>query len=187
MGRLAATIFLLWVLPLEAAGPLHQSAQRKFDAIEGERLPPGSRVFITAAELNAWCRMKISTVVRQGLRNPQITLGRGIASGSALIDFLKLREEHGSRPGWLMARLLEGERLVDVTVGIASGAGRATVDVQRVEVSGIPVRGVALDFLIQNFLLPYYPEVKIGTPFQLGHRVDRLEIKPSGVIVVIGK
>ena len=92
-----------------------------------------------------------------------------------------------SRPGWLMAWLLEGERPVQVTVRITSGTGEATVDVERVDVSGVTIRGSALDFLISNFLLPYYPEAKIGKPFELGHRIDRLDIQPSGVNVVIGK
>ena len=42
-----------------------------------------------------------------------------------------------------------------------------------------------LDFLIQNYLLPYYPEAKIGQPFELNHRMDRLDIKPNQVAVYI--
>jgi len=186
MGRLATTTLLLWLLPLGAADPQYLSVQRKFGEIENERLPPGSRVFLTAGELNAWSRAKAQTVVNQGLRDPRIDLGDGTASGSALVDFLKLKEARGSRPGWLMARLLEGERQVQVTVRITSGAGEAMVDVERVEVSGVTIRGSALDFLIGNFLLPYYPQAKIGEPFELGHRMDRLEIQRSGVTVVIG-
>jgi hypothetical protein len=42
-----------------------------------------------------------------------------------------------------------------------------------------------LDFLIQNFVLPYYPDAKIGQPFELAHRIDRLEVRPGEVRVVI--
>ncbi len=174
-------------MPLDAADNQYLSAQRKFAAIESEKLPPGSRVFLTASELNAWSRVEAQTVVKQGLRDPRIDLGSGTASGSALVDFLKLKEARGSRPSRLMAWLLEGERPVQVTVRIASGTGRATVDVERVGVSGVTIRGSALDFLISNFLLPYYPSAKIGEPFELGRRIDRMEIQPSGVSVVIGK
>jgi hypothetical protein len=43
----------------------------------------------------------------------------------------------------------------------------------------------ALYFLIRNFLLPYYPEAKIGRPFALSHGIDRLEIKPAQVNVIM--
>ena len=187
MGRGATITLLFGLLPLDAAVDQYLSAQRKFAEIETERLPAGSRVFLTSEELNVWSRVKAQSVVKQGFRDPRIDLGNGTASGSALVDFLKLNEARGSRPGWLMAWLLEGERPVQVTVRITSGTGEATVDVERVDVSGVTIRGSALDFLISNFLLPYYPEAKIGKPFELGHRIDRLDIQPSGVNVVIGK
>ena len=186
MGRRATITLLLWLLPLGAADNPYLSAQRKFAEIESERLPAGSRVFLTSSELTAWSRVKAQMVVKQGLRDPRIDLGNGTASASALVDFLKLKEARGSRPGWLMARLLEGERPVQVTVRITSRTGAATVEVERVAVSGVTIRGSALDFLIRNFLLPYYPKAKIGESFELGHRIDRLEIQPSGVSVVIG-
>jgi hypothetical protein len=47
------------------------------------------------------------------------------------------------------------------------------------------ISGGALDFLIRNFLLPYYPDAKVGVPFELGHRIERLEVEPTGVGVLI--
>jgi hypothetical protein len=34
-------------------------------------------------------------------------------------------------------------------------------------------------------VLPFYPEAKIGTPFDLKHNVERFEISPAGVNVII--
>jgi hypothetical protein len=59
------------------------------------------------------------------------------------------------------------------------------VYVQQVTISGISARGAVLDFLIEHFLLPFYPDAKIGRPFQLKHNVDRLEIGSAGVTVII--
>jgi hypothetical protein len=86
-----------------------------------------------------------------------------------------------------MSRLLDGERPVSVTARIRSGGGKATVDVQSVEISGLTIDGKTLDFLIQNFLLAMYPDAVVGKPFDLRHRIDRLEIQPGSVGVVIGK
>jgi len=86
-----------------------------------------------------------------------------------------------------MSKLLDGERPVRVTVRIRSANGQATVDVERVEVSGLQIHGQTLDFLIDNFLLALYPDARVGQPFEIGSRVDRIETAPGAATVVIGK
>ena len=86
-----------------------------------------------------------------------------------------------------MRQLLQGEHPVTVTAQVQSGGGRATVNVQRVEVSGIVVEGRMLEYLIQNYLLPYYPEAKVGEPFELSHRIDRIDLQPARVDVILKK
>jgi hypothetical protein len=103
----------------------------------------------------------------------------------ALIDFLKLRQAAGKPSGWVMTKLLAGERPVRVTAKIKSGSGRAVVDVERVEISGVTIDGKMLDYLIQHYLIPQYPEAKVGQPFELAHRIDHLEVKPDAVGVVL--
>jgi hypothetical protein len=56
-----------------------------------------------------------------------------------------------------------------------------------VEISGVVIDGSTLDFLIQNVLLPLYPDAAVGRPFDLGHRIDRLDVQRNGVGVVIGR
>jgi len=94
------------------------------------------------------------------------------------MDFGKLRRAHGYQTGWLMSKLLDGDRPVSVTARIRSAGGRATVDLQRVEISGVAIDGRTLDFLIENILLPLYPDAVVGRPFELGHRIERLEVGP---------
>ena len=124
---------------------------------------------LSERELNAWVANELMQFAPQGVRDPRLEVGHGSASGSALIDFVKVRQAQGKPPGWLASKLLSGERPVRVTTRIRSGAGQATVDVERVEISGIAVEGRMLDFLIENYLAPNYPEAKIGKPFELGH------------------
>ena len=161
------------------------SARRKLDLIEHDKLRPGARLVLSERELNAWVANEFMQLAPQGVRDPRLEVGRGSASGSALIDFVKVRQAQGKPPGWLASKLLAGERPVRVTTRIRSGAGQATVDVERVEISGIAVEGRMLDFLIQNYLAPNYPEAKIGKPFELGHRIDRLELAPASVGILI--
>jgi hypothetical protein len=184
----------LWPLLLLACLPLlysarteYASAQRKLELLEGERLKPGAKVTFTQRELNAYAAEEIPKIVPEGVRGPKLDLGVGSATGSALVDFVKLRNAQGKPPSWLMRQMLAGEHPVTVTARIESSGGHATVEVQRVEVSGMVIEGRMLDFLIQNYLLPYYPDAKIGQPFALAHHIDRLDVQPARVDVILGK
>src|SRR5579863_1436212 len=103
------------LLPLFGASPDYLSAKRKFDLIESEKLRPGSRVILTSHELNAYVAAEVTEYAPQGVRNPHVQLSDGSATGTALIDFLKLRQAEGKSPGWVMSKLLAGERPVLVT------------------------------------------------------------------------
>lgn len=178
-----------WAVPLlliagASAFDSYTSASRKFEEIDGDRLKPGTRVTLTPQELDAY----VAHVVPDGVRNPRLELPEaGLARGSALIDFGRVRRAQGHPPGWLMARLLDGERPVTVTARIRSANGSAVVDVQRVEISGMVIDGATLDFLIQNVLLPMYPNAAVGRPFELRHRIERIDVQRGGVGVVIGR
>jgi hypothetical protein len=107
-------------------------------------------------------------------------------TGTALVDFGKLRRAQGYQPGWLMSKLLDGERPVSATARIHSGGGKITVEVLRAAISGLEIDGGTLDFVIQNFIVPFYPEAMVGRPVAMGYRIDRLQLAPAGVAVLIG-
>ena len=152
--------------------------------IEAEGLKPGSRVDLTPRELIAYAQHEMP----DGVREPQVRVtGPEIATGSAIVDFNKLQRSLGYQPGWLMSKLLDGERPVSVTARIRSSAGRATVDVQRVSISGLEIEGSTLDFLIQKILIPMYPDAVVGRPFELGHRIEKLDVQPHAVGIIIGR
>jgi hypothetical protein len=177
-------ISLLGLATLGAASNDYLSAKRKFDLIESGRLKAGSRVELSVRELDAYAEQ----VVPEGVRNPRLQLvAPGMATGIAMVDFGKLRRALGYRTGWLMSKLLDGDRPVSVTARIRSGAGRATVDVQRVEISGVAIDGPTLDFLIRNVLLPLYPAAVVGRPFELGNRIEKLDVGTAAVAVLIGR
>ena len=180
------------ILVLLAAGSVadtrtdYVSVKRKFREIETRQAKPGSRIPISSQELNAYVETELPLVAPQGVRKPHVDLhGNNTATGSALVDFIQLRSAQGKPTSWLLRRLLEGEKEVKVTTHVTSGNGTATVDVQRVEVGGLQIQGAALDFLINNYLIPNYPEAKIGRPFKLHERVDHLEVAPGVAYVTL--
>ena len=182
--RLWWAILLLGLATLGAAPNDYLSAKQKFDSIESGHLKAGSRVELSAGELDAYAEQAVPA----GVRNPRLQLvAPGMATGTAMVDFGKLRRAHGYQTGWLMSKLLDGDRPVSVTARIRSAGGQATVDLQRVEISGLAIDGPTLDFLIQNVLLPLYPDAVVGRPFELGHRIERLDVGPAAVAVLIGR
>jgi hypothetical protein len=183
---LGAALALAAVPLAPSTSPDYQAVVHKFSLIEHDRLKPGSRVVLTPAELNAYARQEIAEVAPDGVREPRLELGPGTATAHALIDFGRLRRAEGKPPGRIMAYLLDGERPVAISARIRSSDGTATVDVQQVEISGVVIEGPMLDFLIRNYVMEAYPNAKVGEPFALGHRIERLEVQPSAVGVLIG-
>jgi len=188
MGRRILTILALLAAPLvPSASSDYQAVVHKFSLIEHDRLRPCSRVVLSPAELNAYAQQGTAEVAPDGVRNTRLELGQGTATATALIDFGKLRRAQGYQPGWLMSKLLDGERPITATAHIVSGGGKVTVDIKQASISGLEIDGSTLDFLIQNFVIPFYPEAMVGRPVEMGFRIDRLQVAPAGVAVVIGR
>ena len=79
-------------------------------------------IVFTPAEMNAWARAASRKCI-QGIRDPRVQLGIGTATGSALIDFLKMRQGEGVATNPLIAKLIEGERPLKVSVQLESSGG----------------------------------------------------------------
>jgi len=170
-----------------AADPLATAAQAKLDLIADRKTTPGSVLTFSTQEINAWVLMKLPKAVPTGLRNARIEPGAGVADAYALVDFLKMSQAKGKQVNFLIAKLIEGERPLKVSLRIESAKGRCTVFLTRVELSNIAVSGGALDLLIKTFFTPLYPDAHINEPFDLMDNIDRIEVQPSGVRVVIKK
>ena len=178
------------MLPLTASAavdPAAANVTRKLDIIQNGRAKPGAVFVFTSAELNAWVRVKAPMVVPEGLRQPRLEMGNGTATGYALVDFLKLQHGAGIETNWLVSKLIQGEKRLMATASIQSANGRATVHLIRVEIGGLAVSGATLDFLIDTFFRPLYPDAKIDEPFELSDRVERIEVTPAEARVYIKK
>lgn len=177
---------LLAACTLSGSRSEYLSIKQKFQAIQTGRTGRGSRISLPSSELNAYVQTELPKVAPQGIRKPTVELiGNNTARGRAFINFLKVQNARGQAPGWMMRNLLSGEHEVVVTANVTSNNGSAIVHLTRVEIGGIPVEGAALDFLIDNYLMPNYPEAKIGRTFQLDYNINRVEVKPGVAYVVL--
>jgi hypothetical protein len=172
--------------PLNGADAAFQRAENKLDRIESGRSRPGSVIVFTPAEMNAWARGRVPQMY-QGIRDISVQLGTGAATGSAFVDFLKMRQGQGLPTNSLLAKLIEGERPLKVSIQLESIRGSATARLTRLEISGIAVTGAALDFLVNEFFLHLFPDAKVNKPFELHDNIDRIELRPDGVRVTMRK
>ena len=172
------------VIPLRAADAAFARAESKLDRIESGHARPGSVIVFTPAEMNAWARGRVPQMY-QGIRDPAVQLGAGTASGSAFVDFLKMRQGEGLATNSLVAKLIQGERPLKVSVQLESAQGRATARLTRLEISGVAVTGAPLDFLVNEFFLHLFPDAKVNQPFDLHDNIDRIELRPDGVRVTM--
>lgn len=182
----AALLALMALGVASETGPA-DAVRAKIRAIQDGKIRPGSVVVFNSRELNAYARGELPTVVPHGVREPRLELGQGAATGYALIDFLQLERGEGEQPPWILRKLIEGERPVKVDANIESAGGRATVRLKAVEISGIAVTGTTLNFLIDNFFIPLFPNAKINQPFELSRYVDRIEVGPGSARVILRK
>jgi hypothetical protein len=176
---LAFTAVTLW-----AADALFESAWNKFERIDSGRAPAGSVTVFTPAEINAFARGSMPRMM-EGLRNPQVQLGNGTATATAVVDLLKMRGSERGPANPFVTMLLEGERPVKVTVRVESSNGTATVYLTGVEISGVTASGRALDFLMSQIFLPLFPDARVNQPFELRDDIDHIDLRPDGVRVTM--
>jgi hypothetical protein len=172
-------LLLALTLPLAPAPSRYDAmpTQRKLDLIEQGRIPPGTTLTFEERELNTYLQRKAKEVIPDGLREPHVTLSDGKVTGKAYVDFVKMRHAQGEDLNWLMSSLLKGEYPIRVEGRVASSNGTARVDLDMVQVGGASLKGRALDLLIRTFVHPLYPNAKVGSPFELGYNLDRIELK----------
>jgi hypothetical protein len=183
---------LPWVLVLLAAGastalagtPEYRRAKQKVQLIESEQAAPGSTIVFTPGEINDWARFTVPTYVPKGFSGLSISLGDGTATGRAMIDFARVRHADDADLS-VVEKLIAGERPVLVSVSVKSANGICNVDLNRLQISNVSATGYVLELLIKAFVLPMFPEVKVGEPFELRHRIEQITIKPSGLYVKI--
>lgn len=100
---------------------------------------PRSTTF-TQAETNSYLKYNAKDLLPTGMTQPEITLiGEGRLSGKAIIDLDVVRQKTSSG-GWFdPTSYLTGKLPVTASGRILTGDGKARFEVERAEVSGIPI------------------------------------------------
>jgi hypothetical protein len=198
--RRFAFFFLLsaLVIPLRAATVSRQSAEefaQKIALIQRQADSPASparagarRTRLTEDELNSWFMYRAQPVLPAGVSQPQITiLGEGLLAGQAIIDLDAVAKRRSSGGGAFDPLSLIGGK-VPVSVGgiLHTRDGMARFEVQRAEMSGIPVPVTVL-----QEVLTYYSRsderpqgVRLDDVFSLPANIRQIEVGEGQAVVV---
>ena len=198
--RRFAFFFLLstLVIPLRAATVSRQSAEefaQKIALIQRQADSPASparagarRTRLTEDELNSWFMYRAQPVLPAGVSQPQVTiLGEGRLAGQAIIDLDAVAKRRSSSGGAFdPLSLIGGKVPVSVSGILHTRDGMARFEVQRAEMSGVPVPVTVL-----QEVLTYYSRsderpqgVRLADVFSLPANIRQIEVGEGQAVVV---
>jgi hypothetical protein len=197
--RRFAFFFLLsvLVLPLEAivsrqgAEDFAQKIaliQRQGGDTSGPARAGSRRTRVTEDELNSWFMYRAQPVLPAGVSPPQITiLGEGRLAGQAVVDLDAVAKRRSSGSGAFdPLSLIGGKVPVSVSGILHTRDGMARFEVQRAEMSSVPVPVTVL-----QEVLTYYSRtderpqgVRLDDVFSLPANIRQIEVGQGQAVVV---
>jgi hypothetical protein len=174
--------------PASATEAMHQAdldnAQRKIAFITQNAIkaqPDPRPTELTEREVNAYLNSG-NVQLPKGVTKPQLTGSNNEVTANAHVDFDTVTE--GRSSGNPLMHLFSGVHDVVVNahaVGIR-GAGRVHID--SVSIDGIGVPKAALEYFVEKYITPKYPELGIDSTFDLPARVDSAVIGDHKLTVI---
>ena len=160
------------------------SASRKLRHIEenAKRHPPDpSPTILTEREVNAYLNSR-NVQLPEGVKRLQLTGSPGIVRADALVDFDQVTGGR-YRTNPLMS-LFRGTNQVQVLAHAAGNQGRAQLHIDSVAINGVPVPRPALEYFVEEYVRPRYPELGLDSTFPMPDRVDHAEVGQHQVTLV---
>ena len=175
LGRQTVTIAKLSPTPAETVQQTHrlaQSMQAKLDHIRenGERENPDQTpTVLTEEEINDYFASG-KVQLPQGVKKVRLEGRSGVATGFVNVDFDEIRA--GQKSSNPLLSIFSGRHDVQLEADAAGSGGVGRVHVRRVSIDGIDVPRMALEFFVQKYITPKYPNVGIDSEFKLPSRID---------------
>jgi hypothetical protein len=151
---------------------LAASMQNKLDHIQqNASLPQPDRTptVMTEEEINDYLasgRVKLPA----GVKKATLQGKSGVINAFVSVDFDEVRA--GQRNSNPLLAIFSGQHLVSVDADAAGSSGQGKVHVRSVSIDGVEVPRMALEFFVQKFITPKYPNVGLDSQFQMPARID---------------
>lgn len=140
----------------------------------------------TQPETNSYLKFNAGELLPTGMTQPMITLiGQGRLSGQAVIDLDVVRQKTSSG-GWLdPTSYLTGKLPVTASGRIVTGDGKARFEVERAEISGVPIPRSFLAQMV-NFFTRTADNPRgssIDDTFEMPANIRRIDVEAGRFIV----
>ncbi len=157
------------------AGTTHrlaESLQHKIDHIRdnSERTHPDpAPTVMTEDEVNDYLASD-KVQLPQGVKKVTLQGRSGVVDGFVNVDFDEIRG--GRRSSNPLLSIFSGRHLVHVEGDVAGSGGQGKVHVLNVAIDGIDVPRVALEYFVEKYITPKYPNVGLDSEFRLPNKID---------------
>jgi hypothetical protein len=152
------------------------SMEQKLHRIEingSSARPDQTPTVFTEPEVNSYLASD-NVSLPAGVQSLKLEGGPGIITGTAQVDFDRIRE--GTLSSNPLLSMFSGVHEV-VVVAHAHGAGReGFVHVDSVSLDGVEVPRFVLQLFVEKFLQPKYPELGLDSRFALPDRLDTAKV-----------
>jgi hypothetical protein len=156
----------------ETGHRLAESMQAKLDHINqnAQRNPPDQTpTVMTEEEINDYFAsgtVKLPVGVKKVVVHGQ----SGVIDAVVNVDFDEIRA--GQRSSNPLLAIFSGQHMMRLDADAAGSGGQGKVHVRNVSIDGVDVPPVALEYFVQKYVTPKYPNAGIDSEFQLPAKID---------------
>jgi hypothetical protein len=142
--------------------------------------PDTKPVELSEAEVNAYFG-EGGVRLPRGVSQVHLTSRPGLIDGHAHVDFEEIMQ--GRNKNNPMYSLFNGSHDIHVAAEAAGASGVATIKAQTVELDGVAVPEWALEFFVQHYITPRYPNVGMTSTFKMPLRIDSATLETGRVVL----
>jgi len=106
----------------------------------------------------------------QGVKKVRMEGRSGVVDAFVNVDFDEIRG--GQRSANPLLSLFSGKHDVHLQADAAGSGGQGKVHVRSVSIDGIDVPQMALQFFVEKYITPKYPNVGIDSTFKMPNKID---------------
>ena len=162
------------------------STQKEFDYIRAngaKAQPDQTPTIIHERELNAWLTSG-DVQFPEGVKRLQLQGEPGIIHATATVDFDQVTG--GRYSGNPLMSLFRGTHEVKATAHAQASGHQGQVHIDSVEVDGVPVPRMALQYFADKYITSKHPNLGIDSTFTLPYKIDTAVVG-SGQVAITQK
>ena len=187
MATVAAALIVTAALAVSTSAA--ESASRKLERITRPE-PPVAPVSLrfTEEEVNSYLYYNLARQYPPGVSKVNVSFSPGAISGSAEIDFDKLKAARAGGPAYgrgprILNYLFSGTHAIASDGHFSAADGMGRLELNTVSIDGIPLPQPMVDYLIENYLRDRFPGFDLEKPFAMPYAIDRMQVSAQTVDV----